>query len=165
MYIYTLICKDGSARSCYTAWPVFCTRFAAEHWPPFYVHRKLCKNDTPPSTGKFGSHGTETNFECLLKIGFYQLAKSIVIVLELIYIKMEVSVSEPCDVIMVKSCRPTHKYTLVCTHGNTKSCTHRSTLVCTHENTKSCTHIYIYTHHSLYTREHYVMYILYTYIL
>ena len=57
----------------------------------------LCKNDTTEKTRV--SWNWDEFFGCLLNI--FRLAKSSDRVLELIYLKMEVSVLEPCDVIRV----------------------------------------------------------------
>ena len=132
-------------------------------WPPFYLHRKLCKNGKPASYRQTRMPWNwEKYFKCLSKLRYFQLAKSsdhirtgpfkngglcvralrchlssesyvktahllptnklgcheiernissayqnyaifswqnLLIILELVHLKMEVSVAEPCDVI------------------------------------------------------------------
>ena len=68
------------------------------HWPLFYVHNKMCKNDIYPAYRKKTrmSEKWDNIFECRLEPGLFQLAKSS----DRIW-KMEVSFPEPYDVIRV----------------------------------------------------------------
>ena len=76
-------------------------RGAQSQWPPFCFHSQLCKNDTRVLYQKTRMpRNWDEYFKCLRKLGHFQQGK-LLIVLELLHLKMEVTVSEPCDVIRV----------------------------------------------------------------
>ena len=77
-------------------------REAQSHWPPFCspfcLHSQLCKNDTRE---KLGWQEIETNISSAYENYAIFSRRKLLIVLELLHLKTEVTVSEPCDVIRV----------------------------------------------------------------
>ena len=84
-------------------------REAQSHWPPFCLHSQLCKHDTRAAYWKTRMPRNWDNyFKYLLELFYFYFYRTpyfsrgeILIVLELLNLKMEVTVSEPCDVIRV----------------------------------------------------------------
>ena len=111
-YLYIIVNTSSSVHYTFhqeTAYQVWLDRLthllreAQSHWLPFCFHSQLCKNDTRAAYQKTRMPWNwDEYFKCLRKLGHFQQAWTFDRITTITF-KMEVTVSEPCDVIRVET--------------------------------------------------------------